>query len=70
MAQKKAHEVDGWLSRPDDSIKIILFYGPDRGLVSGIACALRPGKNPTDGGFGLAFVLGTLALRAFRRRAR
>lgn len=34
MAQKKAHEVDGWLARPDDKIRIILFYGPDRGLVS------------------------------------
>lgn len=34
MAQKKAHEVDGWLSRPDTSKSIILFYGPDHGLVS------------------------------------
>lgn len=34
MAQKKAHEVDGWLRRPDPAVRIVLFYGPDRGLVS------------------------------------
>lgn len=34
MAQKKAHEVDGWLKRPDPNIRIVLIYGPDRGLVS------------------------------------
>jgi len=34
MAQKKAHEVDGWLARPDPSIAVVLVYGPDRGLVS------------------------------------
>lgn len=34
MAQKKAHEVDAWLRRPDPSTPIILLYGPDRGLVS------------------------------------
>jgi len=34
MAQKKAHEVAGWLARPDPDIAIILLYGPDRGLVS------------------------------------
>lgn len=34
MAQKKAHEVDGWLKRPDPRISIVLVYGPDRGLVS------------------------------------
>jgi DNA polymerase-3 subunit delta len=34
MAQKKAHEVDGWLARPDAAIRIVLLYGPDRGLVS------------------------------------
>ncbi|MGI6855628.1 DNA polymerase III subunit delta [Mesorhizobium sp. 1B3] len=34
MAQKKAHEVDGWLARPDGAVKIVLLYGPDRGLVS------------------------------------
>jgi DNA polymerase-3 subunit delta len=34
MAQKKSHEVDGWLSRLDPSVSIVLVYGPDRGLVS------------------------------------
>lgn len=34
MAQKKSHEVDGWLARPDDAIKVVLLYGPDRGLAS------------------------------------
>lgn len=34
MAQKKAHEVDGWLRRPDPAVRIVLLYGPDRGLVS------------------------------------
>ncbi len=50
MAQKKAHEVDGWLSRPDDSIRIILFYGPDRGLVSERAklFAGKSGLSPDD----------------------
>lgn len=34
MAQKKAHEVEGWITRPDTSVHIVLIYGPDRGLVS------------------------------------
>jgi DNA polymerase-3 subunit delta len=34
MAQKKAHEVDGWLAKPDPAARIVLIYGPDRGLVS------------------------------------
>lgn len=34
MAQKKAHEVDSWLARPDAGTRIVLIYGPDRGLVS------------------------------------
>jgi DNA polymerase-3 subunit delta len=34
MAQKKSHEVDGWLARPDPAMAIVLVYGPDRGLVS------------------------------------
>ncbi|HVW57917.1 MAG TPA: DNA polymerase III subunit delta [Rhizobiaceae bacterium] len=34
MAQKKAHEVDAWLARPEPSRQIVLIYGPDRGLVS------------------------------------
>jgi DNA polymerase-3 subunit delta len=34
MAEKKAHEVDAWLARPDPKIAIALIYGPDRGLVA------------------------------------
>ncbi len=34
MAQKKAHEVEGWLRRPPENVTIVLIYGPDRGLVS------------------------------------
>ena len=34
MAQKKAYEVDAWLSRPDRAHAIVLIYGPDRGLVA------------------------------------
>lgn len=34
MAQKKAHEVEAWLGRPDPACRIVLLYGPDRGLVS------------------------------------
>jgi len=34
MAQKKSHEVDAWLARPDPAAVIVLVYGPDRGLVS------------------------------------
>lgn len=33
MAQKKAHEVEGWLRRPD-ATPIVLLYGPDHGLVA------------------------------------
>lgn len=50
MAQKKAHEVDSWLSRPDENVRIILFYGPDRGLVSERArlFAAKTGLSPDD----------------------
>jgi len=34
LAQKKAHEVDGWIARPDKAMGVVLVYGPDRGLVS------------------------------------
>lgn len=34
MAQKKAHEVEAWLARPDPRIGLVLLYGPDRGLVA------------------------------------
>jgi DNA polymerase III subunit delta len=39
MAEKKAHEVEGWLKRPDPGAGIVLLYGPDRGLVSERALA-------------------------------
>lgn len=34
MAQKKAGEVDAFLSRPDGSFPVVLVYGPDSGLVA------------------------------------
>lgn len=34
MAQKKAHEVEGWLKRPDPKLGIVLIYGPDHGMVA------------------------------------
>ncbi|EJF91574.1 DNA polymerase III subunit delta [Bartonella tamiae] len=34
MAQKKAHEVDRFLSRLEKNFPIVLIYGPDKGLVS------------------------------------
>lgn len=34
MVQKKSHEVDAWLGKPDPKAKIVLIYGPDRGMVS------------------------------------
>lgn len=34
MAQKKAGEVEAFLSRPDASFPLVLLYGPDAGLVS------------------------------------
>ena len=34
MAQRKAHEVDAWIGRPDEAARIVLIYGPDRGLVA------------------------------------
>lgn len=40
MAQKKAHEVDSFISRPVHSGSVILLYGPDKGLVSERAAKL------------------------------
>ncbi|MEE9313883.1 MAG: DNA polymerase III subunit delta [Rhizobiaceae bacterium] len=34
MAQKKAHEVDRYLAKPDSNHRTFLIYGPDIGLVS------------------------------------
>lgn len=47
MAQKKSHEVDGWLARPDAATAIVVIYGPDRGLVSERA-KLFAGKTGLD----------------------
>lgn len=50
MAQKKAHEVDAWLARPDSQSFLVLLYGPDRGLVAerGKAFAERTGLPLDD----------------------
>ena len=50
MAQKKAHEVDSWLARPDPAISIVLVYGPDRGLVAERAALFvaRAGLDAAD----------------------
>lgn len=50
MAQKKAHEVEAWLSRRDTGTTILLIYGPDRGLVSERArkVADSTGLSPDD----------------------
>jgi DNA polymerase-3 subunit delta len=34
MGSRKSHEVDAWLSQPQPSTRIALFYGPDHGLVA------------------------------------
>ncbi|MFC5586719.1 DNA polymerase III subunit delta [Nitratireductor kimnyeongensis] len=52
MAQKKAHEVDRWLARPEQAYRIILIYGPDRGLVSERAKRFAMGSGlPLDDPF-------------------
>ncbi|MEX3010819.1 DNA polymerase III subunit delta [Hoeflea sp. TYP-13] len=45
MAQKKAHEVDSFIKRPDPRYRALLIYGPDRGLVSERATALSRTVN-------------------------
>jgi len=34
VTQKKAHEVDNFLTRPSRACPVVLIYGPDKGLVS------------------------------------
>jgi DNA polymerase-3 subunit delta len=60
MAQKKAFEVDSWLAKPDPRISIVLFYGPDRGLVSERAKAFA-GKTglPLDDPFSVVRLEGS-----------
>ncbi|MGE0501173.1 MAG: DNA polymerase III subunit delta [Rhizobiaceae bacterium] len=50
MAQKRASEVDAWLARPDPAMSVILFYGPDQGLVAERAkvLAVRSGAALDD----------------------
>lgn len=51
MAQKKAHEVEGWLRRPD-ATPIVLLYGPDHGLVAERAQSYAAGTGlPLDDPF-------------------
>ncbi len=52
MAERKAHEVDAWLAKPDPRFAIVLVYGPDRGLVAerGKAFAAKSGA-PLDDAF-------------------
>ncbi len=45
MAQKKAHEVDSWLASPAASVRIVLIYGPDQGLVSERARSFADGTG-------------------------
>ncbi len=47
MTALKAHEVDGFLARPDPRKSVVLVYGPDTGLVSERAAALA--KRHLDG---------------------
>jgi len=52
MAQKKAFEVDKWLARPDPAFRLVLVYGPDRGLVAERARAFAVAtKLPLDDPF-------------------
>jgi len=52
MSQKKAHEVEGWIARPDPAVRVVLIYGPDRGLVSERAAAFAKRTGlPLDDAF-------------------
>ena len=50
MAQKKAGEVEAFLNRPDFAFSLVLFYGPDTGLVSERSAKLAKafGVDPAD----------------------
>ncbi|MBP0616453.1 DNA polymerase III subunit delta [Jiella mangrovi] len=50
MAQKKAGEVEAFLTRPDFAYSLALFYGPDAGLVSERSAKLAKafGVDPSD----------------------
>jgi len=50
MAQKKTNEVEAWLRRPDPDVRLVLIYGPDRGMVTERARAFikSSGLDPED----------------------
>ncbi len=50
MAQKKAGEVEAFLNRPDFAFSLVLFYGPDTGLVAERSQKLAKafGVDPAD----------------------
>lgn len=59
MAEKKAHEVDNWLKKPDPAMRIVLVYGPDRGLVSERALAFAQSTGlPLDDPFAVTRLEG------------
>ncbi len=52
MTERKAHQVDSWLDNPDGGIRLVLIYGPDRGLVSERAIRFaRSTRLPLDDAF-------------------
>lgn len=60
MAEKKAHEVESWLKRPDPAARIVLIYGPDRGLVSERALAFAGSTGlPLDDPFSVTRLDGS-----------
>jgi len=59
VAQKKAGEVEAFLSRPDTSFPVVLLYGPDPGLVSE-----RAGTVAKLSGVDLADPFSTVTLNA------
>lgn len=60
MAQKKSHEVDRWLARPDPAVRVVLVYGPDQGLVSERARAFaRATGLPLDDPFSVVRLDGS-----------
>lgn len=61
MAQKKASEVDAWLARRDPRARIVLAYGPDRGLVAERAAAVaRLSGLPLDDPFAVIKLDGSV----------
>lgn len=62
MAQKKAHEVDAFVARPDRVYRVVLVYGPDKGLVSERAAAIAKAFDfPVDDPFAVVRIDGAEA---------